>query len=111
MQRETQLEHPLQKCEDVKLRIRTVGHFLSEYMKLELRDPSISVRTEYLEGGEILVRCEKRLENNYSLALLSEKRKAYQLETKADVLRWITEMLQLARKRYEEMPKVEPITQ
>jgi nitrogen fixation protein len=108
MQSGAQLEHPLLESSDVRVRVRTVGHFLSEYIKLELDDPLVSVRTECLEGGDLLIRCEKKLADGYSIVLFSEKRKTYQLETKADVLAWLTDILRTARKRYDEMPEVTP---
>lgn len=102
------MEHPLLESSDVRVRVRTVGHFLSEYIKLELDDASVAVRTDYLEGGDFLIRCEKQLGDDYCLVLFSERRKTYQLETKAEVLAWISDVLRTIRKRYDEMPEVIP---
>ena len=103
-----QLEQSLFESGDVRNRVRTVGHFLSEHLKNDLNDRSIAVMMDNLEGGDILIRCEKQLPDGYSLLLFSERLKTYKLETKADVLRWISDTLRKIRMRYEEMPEIRP---
>ena len=93
--------------DDIRKRARRIGYFLSEYVQMELGDRGVAVHMEYLaEDGDVCVRAEKALLGGYSVVFYTEKKKAYQLETKADVLTWIADIIKGIRRKYEGMPAI-----